>query len=87
MDVREIETSPGLVFDTSVAGPEDGPLVLMLHGFGVSRHFWGDEMGMESADPGQDPRGAVDAMPLWKILDITPEGRGTDWYPKLEYGK
>ena len=51
------------------------------------RHFWGDEMGMESADPGQDPRGAVDAMPLWKILDITPEGRGTDWYPKLEYGK
>jgi predicted dithiol-disulfide oxidoreductase (DUF899 family) len=51
------------------------------------RHFWGDEMGAESADPGQDPRGAVDAMPLWKILDITPEGRGTDWYPKLEYGK
>lgn len=51
------------------------------------RHFWADEMGMESADPGQDPRGAVDAMPLWKILDITPEGRGTDWYPKLEYGK
>ena len=54
---------------------------------GTIRHFWGDEMGMECADPGQDPRGAVDAMPLWKILDITPEGRGTDWYPKLEYKK
>lgn len=51
------------------------------------RHFWGDEMGMKTADPGQDPRGAVDAMPLWKILDITPEGRGTDWYPELEYKK
>lgn len=50
------------------------------------RHFWGDEMDKKSADPGQDPRGAVDAMPLWKILDITPEGRGTDWYPKLDYG-
>src|SRR5437868_4189271 len=25
---------------------------------GVIRHFWGDEMGMETADPGQDPRGA-----------------------------
>ena len=41
----------------------------------------------ESADPGQDPRGAPDLMPLWTILDVTPEGRGTDWYPKLEYGR
>jgi predicted dithiol-disulfide oxidoreductase (DUF899 family) len=24
---------------------------------------------------------------LWTILDTTPEGRGADWYPKLEYGK
>ena len=23
-------------------------------------------------------------MPIWTILDVTPEGRGTDWYPKLE---
>ena len=49
------------------------------------RHFWGDEMGMESADPGQDPRGAVNAMPLWSLLDITPQGRSPDWYPKLNY--
>jgi len=53
---------------------------------GVVRHFWADEMGMETADPGQDPRGAVDAMPIWNILDMTPAGRGTDWYPKLSYG-
>ena len=52
---------------------------------GEIRHFYGDEMGMETADPGQDPRGAVDAMPLWNILDLTPEGRGVDWYPSLEY--
>lgn len=53
---------------------------------GIVRHFWGDEMGPETADPGQDPRGAPDAMPLWTVLDMTPGGRGTDWYPKLEYG-
>jgi alpha-beta hydrolase superfamily lysophospholipase len=35
-----IETGPGLVFDVSVAGPEDGLLVLMRHGFGVSRYLW-----------------------------------------------
>jgi predicted dithiol-disulfide oxidoreductase (DUF899 family) len=49
------------------------------------RHFWGGEMNSASADPGQDPRGAPDLMPLWTILDVTPEGRGTDWYPKLSY--
>ena len=52
---------------------------------GRIRHFWSGEMGSETADPGQDPRGAPDLMPLWTILDNTPEGRGTDWYPKLSY--
>jgi predicted dithiol-disulfide oxidoreductase (DUF899 family) len=53
---------------------------------GTIRHFWSSEMGSATSDPGQDPRGAPDLMPLWTILDATPEGRGTDWYPKLEYG-
>ncbi len=52
---------------------------------GTIRHFWSGEMGGSTADPGQDPRGAPDLMPLWNILDSTPEGRGTDWYPTLEY--
>jgi len=52
---------------------------------GTIRHFWSGEMTGRTADPGQDPRGAPDLMPLWTILDATPEGRGTDWYPKLEY--
>jgi len=50
---------------------------------GVIRHFWSGEMGDVTADPGQDPRGAPDLMPLWIILDSTPEGRGANWYPKL----
>ena len=50
---------------------------------GSIRHFWSGEMGGPTADPGQDPRGAPDLMPLWTILDCTPEGRGSDWYPKL----
>ena len=52
---------------------------------GAIRHFWGGEMNGASADPGQDPRGAPDLMPIWTILDATPEGRGKDWYPKLNY--
>ena len=54
---------------------------------GPIRHFWSGEMGSSTADPGQDPRGAPDLMPLWTILDSPPEGRGGDWYPKLSYAK
>ncbi|MCA1491739.1 DUF899 family protein [Sinorhizobium alkalisoli] len=52
---------------------------------GKIRHFWSGEIGGEMADPGQDPRGAPDLDPLWTLLDTTPEGRGADWYPKLNY--
>jgi predicted dithiol-disulfide oxidoreductase (DUF899 family) len=53
---------------------------------GTLRHFYTNEMNGEMADPGQDPRGAPDLDPLWSMLDLAPEGRGTDWYPKLDYG-
>jgi len=52
---------------------------------GVIRHFWSGEMTGDSADPGQDPRGAPDLSPLWTVLDMTPGGRGGDWYPSLDY--
>lgn len=52
---------------------------------GTIRLFWAGEMGGVTADPGQDPRGAPDLMPLWTILDSTPEGRGAEWYPSLAY--
>ena len=51
----------------------------------VVRHFYSGEVNSEMADPGQDPRGAPDLDPLWLMLDLTPEGRGTDWYPELTY--
>lgn len=54
---------------------------------GTIRHFYSAEGTMEMADPGQDPHNAPDMNPLWIILDTTPEGRGTDWYPTLDDGK
>ena len=50
---------------------------------GRVHHFWAGELG-GTEDPGQDPRGAPDPTPLWNILDLTPGGRGTDWYPTLD---
>src|ERR1700723_2790953 len=52
---------------------------------GIIRHFYSGEMSGAMADPGQDPRGGPDLDPLWLMLDLTPEGRGTDWSPKLQY--
>ena len=52
---------------------------------GAIRHFWGSELLYAKPEPGQDPRhnGTLDL--LWNVFDLTPEGRGTDWYPKLKY--
>ncbi|CAN5902053.1 hypothetical protein BH11PSE8_BH11PSE8_45720 [soil metagenome] len=47
-------------------------------------HFWASELG-GTQDPGQDPRDAPDPTPLWNLLELTPAGRGTAWYPKLDY--
>ena len=66
-------------------GADDAAFAVFTRRDGNIRHFWSGEMSSASADPGQDPRGAPDLMPIWTILDATPEGRGTDWYPKLEY--
>jgi predicted dithiol-disulfide oxidoreductase (DUF899 family) len=71
----------------SPEGGDDPAFNVFARRDGVIRHFWGGEMGSNTADPGQDPRGAPDLMPIWTILDSTPEGRGTDWYPKLDYDR
>lgn len=52
---------------------------------GAIRHFWGSELLGAKAEPGQNNRHVDMLWPLWNTLDLTPEGRGKDWYPKLDY--
>ncbi|MGZ2486808.1 putative dithiol-disulfide oxidoreductase (DUF899 family) [Rhizobium pisi] len=66
-------------------GSDDAAFNVFTRRDGTIRHFWSEEMGQATADPGEDPRGAPDLMPLWTVLDTTPEGRAADWYPKLSY--
>ena len=66
-------------------GSEIPSLNIFTRRDGTIRHFWGGEMTGDAADPGQDPRGAPDLPPMWNLFDMTPEGRGADWYPKLDY--
>jgi predicted dithiol-disulfide oxidoreductase (DUF899 family) len=66
-------------------GSEWASLLVFVKREGRVYLAWGGEMGIETADPGQDPRGAPDLAPLWNILDLTPAGRDPHWYPKLDY--
>jgi predicted dithiol-disulfide oxidoreductase (DUF899 family) len=52
---------------------------------GRIHHFWSSELFDAPRDPGQHPRHVDFIWPLWAIFDVVPEGRGTDWEPKLRY--
>jgi predicted dithiol-disulfide oxidoreductase (DUF899 family) len=54
---------------------------------GKIHHFWSSELFLVPSEPGQDPRHVDFMWPLWSVLDRTPEGRGTAWWPELDYGE
>ena len=68
---------------------EDGSQWPMLNVFSKRPdgiyHTYGTEMFAAPSEPGQDGRHVDLIWPIWNLFDFTPEGRGTKWYPKLEY--
>jgi len=48
-------------------------------------HSYNTELLYAPTPEGQEPRHVDPIWPLWKLFDLTPQGRGTDWYPKLKY--
>jgi predicted dithiol-disulfide oxidoreductase (DUF899 family) len=84
-------SSAGSTFNIDYHGEDsDGDQNSIIHVF-VKRndgvhHFYSCELNMLAAEPGQNHR-HIDLMwPLWNVLDLTPTGRGTDWFPSLQYG-
>jgi predicted dithiol-disulfide oxidoreductase (DUF899 family) len=50
------------------------------------RHAWATELMLAPRDEGEDPRHVDSIWPIWNVLDMTPEGRGTERaFPKLRY--
>jgi predicted dithiol-disulfide oxidoreductase (DUF899 family) len=83
-------SSAGNDFNRDYHADEDGQQWPLAHVFvrrdGKVRHFWTSELWFTEADASGQGRRHVDFMwPLWSILDRTPEGRGEDWGPELEY--
>jgi len=50
-------------------------------------HTYNTELLFAAKEPGQDGRHVDMLWPLWNLFDFTPEGRGTNWYPKLRYAE
>jgi predicted dithiol-disulfide oxidoreductase (DUF899 family) len=48
-------------------------------------HTYCSEALFAPAARGQDGRHVDSIWPLWNVLDLTPDGRGATWYPKLAY--
>ncbi len=49
------------------------------------RHFWGTEMSFAHAIEGGNMRHLDQAWAMWNVLDMTPGGRGAQFYPSLSY--
>jgi len=82
-------SSAGNSYNRDYYGEHHGGQLPMLNVFtrknGRIYHTYGSEMLFAPADRGQDGRHVDAIWPLWNVLDFTPEGRGTTWYPKLRY--
>jgi len=52
---------------------------------GKMYHSWNTELMFAPSDPGQDMRHVDMIWPLWSLLDVTRDGRGEKWNPKLAY--
>jgi len=71
------------------AETEDGGQLPLLNVFvrrqGKIRHFYATELLFAPPARGQNERHIDMMWPLWNLLDLTPEGRGADWFPRLSY--
>jgi predicted dithiol-disulfide oxidoreductase (DUF899 family) len=48
-------------------------------------HTYATELQFLLPEKGQNQRHIDMLWPLWNLLDLTPEGRGTNWFPSLTY--
>ena len=67
-------------------GAQGSTLNVFARKDGVTRHTFATELAFAPRDPGQHPRHVDSIWPVWNIFDLAPEGRGTDWFPSLNYG-
>ena len=70
------------------AEADDGSQWPIAHVFtrseGAIHHRWSSELFWAPNNAGLHPRHVDYTWPIWKVLDVTPNGRGTDWHPHYD---
>ena len=66
-------------------GAQQPSLNVFVRRGGKIHHVYNTELQFVPRGKGQDARHVDPIWPLWNLFDLTPEGRGADWYPKLAY--
>jgi predicted dithiol-disulfide oxidoreductase (DUF899 family) len=69
----------------SEAGDQLPALNVFVRRDGRVHHLYNTELLYAPSDPGQDRRHVDLIWPLWNLFDLTPEGRGEKWNPRLSY--
>ena len=92
---QKIRTGPDLLFDVSIAGDAGAPLVLLLHGFAVSRHLYDGQLaalgkaGFYAAAPNQrgySPRARPDPSDVAQYDIDLLIGDAVDLVAAMGYG-
>lgn len=65
-------------------GSQNPMLNVFVRRDGRVHHFWASELVFTPSVPGMNQRHLDTMWPLWNVLDLTPEGRGANFYPPLE---
>ncbi len=66
---------------------EQAPILnVFVRDGGQLRHSWATELMFAPRVEGEEPRHVDAIWPIWSVLDMTPEGRGTEsTFPALRY--
>lgn len=68
-------------------GEQNPILNVFVRDSGGIRHSWASELMFAARDEGEEPRHVDLLWPMWHVLDVTPDGRGTEPnFPGLDYG-
>ncbi len=74
-------------YDAESAGGDQRPIAhIFTRSNGRIHHRWSSELLGAPHKQGQEPRHVDYMWPIWKVLDLAPDGRGTDWSPRYSYG-
>ena len=73
-------------YNAEGAGGDQLPIGhVFTRGSGSIHHRWSSELFGAPHDPAIHPRHVDYMWPIWKLFDLTPHGRGTDWRPRYSY--